>query len=122
MKILYKNNNMEKLFNDLRDHSKNKKKLQQLVSMDILRSLKKRIDQLSASPNFYFLIDKHIGKCEALDGQMKQKFSLHVSSNVRLIISPNCDDLNKNSLQQCDELYIEGVVDYHGSKQKWIIS
>ena len=121
MKLIYKDDYIEKLFENLRDTSKNKKIMQSIISMDILRSLKRKLDQLLASPNFYFVIDKHIGKCEPLEGNMKGKYSIHISANYRLIICPNSPDLSKNSLVSCEEFYIEGVVDYHGTKQTWII-
>lgn len=121
MKILYNNDYIEKLFEDLRDHSKDKKMMQRVVSMDILRSIKKKLDQLIASPNFYFVINKHIGKCEPLEGEMKGKYSIYISANFRLIIRPNSFDLSKENLEKCDEFYIEGVVDYHGTKETWLI-
>jgi len=89
--------------------------------MDILRSIKKKLDQLIASPNFYFVINKHIDKCESLEGEMKGKYSIFISANLRLIIRPNSLNLSKESLEKCDEFYIEGVVDYHGTKERWII-
>ena len=121
MKLLHNNKYIEELFKDLCDLSKTKKAMQSIVSMDILRSIKRKLDQLLASPNFYFVISKHIGKCEPLVGNMKGKYSIYISANYRLIISPNTSDLSNNSLMKCEEFYIEGVVDYHGTKQTWII-
>ncbi|MBQ8293497.1 MAG: hypothetical protein IJX78_06855 [Bacilli bacterium] len=121
MKVYYKDDYIKKLFDDLRDPSKTKKIMQKKISVDILRILKKRFDQLLASPNFYFIIDKHIGKCESLTGNMKGKYAIHVSANYQMIICPNVESFDSNSLKKCEEFCIEGVVDYHGTKQIWII-
>lgn len=93
-----------------------------IVSIEILRNIKRKLDQLLASPpNFYFIVEKHIGKCEPLEGNMKGKYSIFISPNYRLTIYPNSLDLSKTSLVNCEEFYIEGVVDYHGRKENWII-
>ena len=121
MRVLYKDEYVRNLFEDLRDHKSIKKKLQKVISFEYLRSIKMKFDQLLASPNFYFVIYQRIGKCEALVGDMKGKYSIHISANYRIIISPNSLSLEINDLKLCEEFYIEGVVDYHGNKQNWII-
>lgn len=121
MKVLYKNDYVKELFDDLNNMTTSKKKMQNIISMDLLRTIKKRYSQLIASPNFNFIVEKHIGKCESLSGDMKGKYSIVLSANYRLIICPNSESLDPKKLKECDEFFIEGVVDYHGSKQKWII-
>lgn len=122
MKILYKNKKVERAFEELRDVSNDKASLKKYISFDILRMIKKRVDQLIAYPNFYCIVRSPIGKCEKLVGNLEGKYSIHTNANYRLIIMPNSTDLSKASLEKCEEFYIEGVVDYHGTKNKWIIS
>jgi len=43
---------------------------------------------------------------------------LHISANVWLVIEP---DATGETVMVCTEIEVEGVVDYHGSKENWFI-
>lgn len=58
------------------------------------------------------------GKPEQLTGYKNIRYSLHVAPHVRLIIEPNA---NQDTVMICTEIKVEGVSDYHGSKENWYI-
>lgn len=59
-----------------------------------------------------------LGKPEQLEGYQEIRYSLHVAPNVRLIIEPNA---TQDTVMICTEIEVEGVSDYHGSKENWYI-
>ena len=59
-----------------------------------------------------------LGKPEQLEGCESIRYSLHVAANVRLIIEPNAE---QDTVMICTEIEVEGVSDYHGSKENWYI-
>lgn len=112
MRIIYANSKVEKYFSDYR-------KMQKELPADWVRTIKKHIDRLLAADCFGDFLKLGLGKPEQLTGYKNIRYSLHVSQNVRLIIEPNADD---NTVMICTEIEIEGVCDYHGSKENWYIS
>ena len=44
---------------------------------------------------------------------------LYVAANVWLILEPNA---TQDTVMICTEIEVEGVSDYHGSKENWYIS
>ena len=54
-----------------------------------------------------------LGHPELLIGNNAGKYSLHVTGNVRLILKPNDTG---DTVMICEEVVMEGVVDYHGGK------
>ena len=46
------------------------------------------------------------------------KWSVRITGNVRLIFKPK---ESGDSITGCEEIEIEGVVDYHGGKESWFI-
>ena len=53
-------------------------------------------------------------------GNLREKFSFYIrrAANVRLIIEPNAE---QDTVMICTEIEVEGVSDYHGSKENWYI-
>lgn len=88
------------------------------ISLEWVRTIKKHIDRLQAMDNFGNFLKLNLGHPEPLQGKDKGKYSLHITGNVRLIIKPSDDG---KSVMICNEIEVEGVVDYHGSKESWYI-
>ena len=95
--------------------------IQKSIVNEITRMIKKRIDYFGAAPNFYWCIINPIGHFEALSGDLMHKYSIRLNQNYRLIIRPDLNNFSMEELKKCESYYIEGVVDYHGSKKNWII-
>ena len=68
--------------------------------------------------NFGDFLKLRLGKPEQLEGCESIRYSLHVAANVRLIIEPNAE---QDTVMICTEIEVEGVSDYHGSKENWYI-
>jgi len=111
LNITYANEKVEKYF---ADYSKMKKKL----PAEWVRTIKKHIDRMEAAECFGDFLALGLGKPEQLKGYKQARFSLHVAQNARLIIEPN---VTQNSIMICNEIEVEGVCDYHGSKENWYI-
>lgn len=43
---------------------------------------------------------------------------MQIAPNVRLILEPNAA---QDTIEICTEIEVEGVSDYHGSKENWYI-
>lgn len=111
MKIRYANKRVEKYFSD---YTEMKKK----IPSDWVRTIKKHIDRLKAAETFGNFLSLNLGHPEQLKGKDQGKYSRRVRGNVRLIFRP--EDDGKAALI-CEEIVMEGVVDYHGGKQTWFI-
>ena len=111
MKITYADQKVERFFTD---YDKMKKKL----PFEWVRTIKKHIDRLIAADTFGDFLKLGLGKPELLSGYSQVRYSLHVSANVRLIIEPST---TMDTVMICEEIEIEGVCDYHGSKENWFI-
>ncbi len=111
MKITYANKKVEKYFSD---YSKMQKKL----PFEWVRGIKKLMNYLKAAECFGDFLKLGLGKPEQLTGYENLRYSLHISANVRLIIEP---DATGETIMVCNEIEVEGVVDYHGSKENWFI-
>ena len=113
MKIKYANDKLEKLFNDYN-------KMQKKLPFEWVRTIKKTIDRLEAADKFGDYLKLGLGKPEPLKGTSKQiRYSLHITPNVRMIIELNA---TQDTVLICSELEVEGVCDYHGSKENWYLS
>lgn len=112
MRIIYANKRVEKYFSD---YGEMKKK----IPIEWVRTIKKHIDRLKASENFGVFLDLNLGHPELLHGNNEGKYSVRVTGNVRLIIKPSSDG---RAVTICEEVSMEGVVDYHGDKETWYIS
>ena len=73
---------------------------------------KKAYGQTKSGGMFWRFFEIEIRKAESI------RYSLHVAANVRLIIEPNAE---QDTVMICTEIEVEGVSDYHGSKENWYI-
>ena len=105
---------MEKYFNNFALMNKEKGK-------NLARAIKKRHDQLKAAPNFSIYLSTGLGKPHPLYGDLKGCYAISITGNVRLIVRPDTESLDPDSLVKCDSVIIEGVMDYHGRKHEWLI-
>lgn len=107
MKITYANAKVEKYFSDYA-------KMQKKLPLEWVRAIKKHINHLEAAECFGDFLKLGLGKPEQLKGYSQIRYSLHVAPHVRLIIEPNA---TQDTIMICDEIEVEGVSDYHGSKE-----
>ncbi len=77
------------------------------------------MDRLAAAECFGDFLALGLGKPERLNGYVNIRYSLHVSANARLIIEPNA---TQDTVMICTEIEVEGVIDYHGSKENRYIT
>lgn len=111
LKITYANSKVKKYFSDY-------SKMQRDLPADWVRTIKKHMDRLIAAECFGDFLALGLGKPEQLTGYSNIRYSLHVAPHVRLIIEPNA---NQDTVMICTEIEVEGVCDYHGSKENWYI-
>ena len=109
--ITYANARVEKYFTDFN-------KMKKALPPDWVRSIKKCLDRLEAAECFGDFLALGLGKPESLSGYKQIRYSIRISANVRLIVEPNA---TQETIMICDEIEIEGVSDYHGSKENWYI-
>lgn len=93
------------------------------IGAELTKTVKKRYNQIIAFSSFSALQRSGIGKIESLEGKLKGSYSLRLSANYRLIVTPKSENLSAESLKNCDTLIIKGMIDYHGERKKfsWII-
>lgn len=96
-------------------------KMQKKCGTELARAIKKRLNQLSAAKNFSEYLSIGLGKPHALSTNMGGLYAVSVTGNLRLIILPVSADSGAASLTKCDTILIKGVLDYHGTKNEWII-
>ena len=106
--------------NDVRN---SKNLMVKAIGAELTKAVKKRYNQIVSFTSFSALQQSGIGKMESLGADRKGSYSLRVSANFRLIVTPKTTDHSAESLSVCDTLIIEGVIDYHGKgkKHSWII-
>ncbi len=114
MELKYKKPLVEKYFNDFTLMSRKKRQ-------DIAKNVKKRCDQLKAAENLGIYLSTGLGKPHPLYENLKGCYGISITGNVRLVIRPDIENLDPDSLKECDSVIIEGVMDYHGKKHEWII-
>jgi Txe/YoeB family toxin of Txe-Axe toxin-antitoxin module len=89
---------------------------------DLARTIKKRHDQLKAAEKFSIYLDTGLGKPHPLHGNLKGRYGISITGNIRLVVAPDSKKMDSVSLKECKVVIIEGVMDYHGQKVEWIIS
>jgi len=114
---------VQRLFEDLNDTRNSRNMMTQEVGTELTRAIKKRLDQIVAFEYFGELQSSGFGKMESLAGDMHDDYSIRVTANYRLIVSPKSSNRSAEALKRCDTLIIKGVVDYHGKTNKlnWLI-
>lgn len=111
MEITYANDKVERYFTDY-------SKMQRKLPAGWVRTIKKHIDRLTAAEYFGDFLKLGLGKPEQLSGYKNIRYSLHVAPHVRLILEPKA---HRDTIMICTEIEVEGVSDYHGSKENWYI-
>ena len=111
IKITYANSKVEKYLTYY-------KKMQKELPADWVRAIKKHMDRLAAAECFGDFLKLGLGKPEQLTGYQNIRYSLHISPNVHLILELNAE---QDTVMICNEIEVEGVSDYHGSKENWYI-
>lgn len=111
MNITYANAKVEKYFQDYGE-------MQKKLPYDWVRAVKKHMNHLKAAESFGDFLSLGLGRPEPLSGYKRQRYSLRVSANARLIIEPNAA---QDEILVCSEIEVEGVSDYHGGKENWYI-
>ncbi len=115
MQFLYHNKSVQKIM-------ENPKLLQGKVGLEFAKSIIRKMNHLAISDNFYYYLTKiKFGNPHSLSGDMKGCYALSISPNYRLIVKPNSNAKNIESLKNKKEIFIEGVVEYHDGKYEWII-
>jgi Txe/YoeB family toxin of Txe-Axe toxin-antitoxin module len=112
--IEYESESVRKIFNDYELMKKES-------GNDRARATKKRIDQLKASETFSIYLTTGLGKPHPLYENLKGYYGVTITGNVRLIVRPNAESIEPEVLKQCESVIIKGVMDYHGSKNEWLI-
>lgn len=121
MNIEYSNTKMEILFSDLYNVSKSKNLLKKEIGIDLVKVIKKRLNQIYAATTFKMYLNLHVGNPHSLTGDFKQYYGVDLNKHVRLIIQPVPADQSAEALANCEITKIIGVVDYHGDKNEWLI-
>lgn len=111
VKITYANRKVEKYFSDY-------KEMQKILPFDWVKTIKKHMIRLEAAECFGDFLKLGLGRPEQLKGYKEIRYSLHVAPHVRLIIEINAA---QDMVMLCEEIEVEGVTDYHGSKENWFI-
>jgi proteic killer suppression protein/toxin YoeB len=112
--IAYKDSKTEELFSDW-------KKVDRKVGKDVTRALKKRFNQLMAADTFGEYLATGLGKPHMLSGNLKNCCSISLTANYRLIVEPQANDFTQEEINKTVSITVKGVVDYHGTKENWII-
>ena len=111
MNINYVNKKVEKIFCDYG-------LMKSVLPFDWVKTIKKRIDHLRAAETFGDFLTLGLGNPEQLSGFENITYSLRISANVRLIIEMT---VSQDELNNCSDITVRGVCDYHGSKFNWYI-
>lgn len=114
MLIEYESETVRKVFNDFN-------LMKRLIGNDLTRATKNRINQLKASVNFSVYLTTGLGKPHPLYENLKGYYGITITGNIRLIVKPDVESLDHESLKACDTVIVKGVVDYHGKKNEWLI-
>ena len=104
VEITYTNNKVKKYFEDYN-------KMQKKIPFEWVKTIKKHMDRLKAAECFGDFLALVLGKPEPLEGYQQIRYSLHVAPNA-----------TQDTIMICTEIEVEGVSDYHGSKENWYIS
>ncbi|MFA7214693.1 MAG: hypothetical protein WC187_01430 [Bacillota bacterium] len=114
VRFKYRKPSLERYFNDFN-------LMRRKIGNDLARGAKKRHDQLRAAANFSIYLDTGLGKPHPLYENLQGCYGISISGNIRLVVKPDVESLDPQSLKECDVVIIEGVMDYHGQKHEWLI-
>lgn len=114
MRLEFENNKVQKYFDDYNLMIKT-------LGPDKTRTVKKHIDRLKASTTFQGFVHLGLGKPHLLHENLAGNYGISVSGNLRLIVKPDCENYDTESLKNCNVVIVKGVCDYHGGKIEWFI-
>ena len=114
MQLEINDSKLQKIIND-------PNKLVKKVDLKMARKIHQRFNELSATSNFKQYLDSSIGKPHPLTGNLDNLFGINLNKNYRLIVKPLTDGLDDESLRECKNIEIKGVMDYHDGKYEWLI-
>lgn len=92
LNLKYEKSSVEKYFENFDLMSKEKGK-------DLTRAVKKRYDQLKAAANFSIYLKTGLGKPHPLYENLKGCYGISVNGNIRLIVRPDVEGLDPDSLK-----------------------
>lgn len=123
MHVDYVDSKVQGLFDDLNDIHNSKNLMKKEIGLEMTKAVKRKYNQIIAFTTFAALVESRIGKIESLSGDKLGDYSLRLTANYRLIITPVTEDRSVRMLKVCDTIIIKGVMDYHGrgAKSDWII-
>ena len=122
MQVQFDNQKVAELFYDLTNVVGSSNLITKKCGVELAKQIKKRYIQLIAFNTFGELLQSRIAKVEALLGDKKGAYSMHLTANYRLIIQPIVIQNRVDELNRCDTVIIKGVIDYHGkSRNNWLI-
>ena len=116
MNITFINKRVEKIILDASFLKKN--------HQNFAKILIERIQLLDALINVQELFNYGIGKPHLLKENFAGRIAWNLNQNYRLILKIEIKDNNNNfaeKLTEIETICIEGVCDYHGNKNNWII-
>ena len=114
MQLEINDNRLKKIIND-------PNKLIKKVGLEMAKKMHQRFNELRASSNFKQYLDNGIGRPHPLTGNLYNLFGISLNKNYRLIVEPLIDGLDVESLHECKNIEIKGVMDYHDGKYVWLI-
>jgi len=114
IEVIYENAKVEQYFTDYN-------KMGVKIGNNEARSVKLRVNQLSAAVSFYEYLKLNIGKPHSLSGDLSDYYGVSITGNIRLIVKPMCDDRTPEMLRVCTKCEVRGVVKYHERKNEWIV-
>ena len=109
----------------IKDILEDDNKLKKAINIEIAKKIRRREDEISSFKNFLDYILHGVGKPHSLEDSKGKKnegyYGVSLTANMRLIIKPNCEKNDAESLKECEEVTIIGVRDYHGKNEEWIM-
>lgn len=114
MQLEVSNPKLEKILSD-------PDKLIKKVGIEMSKMIKRRFNEIKASPNFKEYVSYGIGKPHSLTGNLDNLYGISLNKNYRLIVKPLIENLDVSFLEKCKTVDIKGVVDYHDGKIEWLI-
>ncbi len=108
----------------IKDIFTNAVKLKKSVGAEMCKKIIKRMLELEQFDNIGELMQRGLDNPHVLVGDLANHIAWEVSRNYRLILKfekASNEEFNTD-VQRKETICIEGVLDYHGSKDRWIIN
>lgn len=95
--------------------------LKKEIGLELARMVLRRCNELMSADNFKEYLSYGIGRSHLLEGNLNGFYGIRLNANYRLIIEPLINQINDNTLKECKNINIKGVMDYHDGKYNWLI-